>query len=147
MEQTPEQILKAAKTILLVDWPDPSIPRNLIKAGLTVFGFSPGGYSTADVMDNDPGKAEGISVFQPRSEEGYLIFEKMEGSPDHVDIVCIYRPETEHEQIFKNHILSSGAKTIWLQPSVTSSVLSSLAAEYGITIIEGIDIAETAAKI
>lgn len=145
---SPEQILKSAQTILLVDWPDQSIPRSLVKAGLNVYGFSPGGYSKASVVDNDPSKADGISVFHPRSgEEGYLVFKKIEGSPSHVNIVCIYRPEAEHEQIFTNHILSSGAKTIWLQPPVTSGMISRLAEEHQITIVEGTNIAETASKI
>jgi len=148
MEQTPGQILRAAKTILLIDWPDQSIPRSLVKAGLTVYGFSPGGYSKASVVDNEPEKADETSVFQPRSgEEGHLAFEKIEGSPGHADIVCVYRPEAEHELIFKNHVLPYGAKTVWLQPPVTSSAIGGLAAEHGITVIEGINIAEAAAKI
>ncbi|HWD87083.1 MAG TPA: CoA-binding protein [Mucilaginibacter sp.] len=143
-----EQILKAAKTVLLVDWPNPSIPRSLVKAGLAVYGFSPGRYLKADVTANRPAEKEGISVFEPRTgEEGYLIFEKIEGSAVHVDIVCICRPEAEHERIFKNHLLSSGAKTIWLQPPVTSSAIQELATANGIKIIEGINIANTAAKI
>src|SRR3569833_628376 len=147
MEPTPEQILKAAKTVLLVDWPDQSVPRRLVKAGLTVYGFSPGGYSKAGIVPDQPEKTGAISVFQPRSgEAGYLVFESC-GRPNHADLVCIYRPEAEHESILKDHVLTFSAKTIWLQPPVASSVISQLAAEHRIKIIEGINIAETVAKI
>lgn len=147
MVQSPEQILKKAETILLVDWPDQNVPRSLVKAGLMVFGFSPEGYSGAGVVSRQPEKAEGISVFPPRKDEsGYLVFEACD-RPVSADIVCIYRPEAEHEQILKNHVLPFGAKIIWLQPPVTSSAIKQSAAANGVTIIEGIDIAETAAKI
>jgi len=143
-----KQALKAAKSVLLIDWPDQSIPRSLVKAGLTVYGFSPGGFSRADIADDDPGKTESTTVFlPPGGEEEYLIFQKIAESPGHVDIICIYRPEAEHERIFEDHILPLGVKTIWLQPPVATSVISQLAAEYGIKFIEGINIAEAAAKI
>ena len=36
-----KQILKNAKTILFVDWPDIDIPGSLSKAGFIVYGYSP----------------------------------------------------------------------------------------------------------
>jgi hypothetical protein len=147
VEKTPEQLLKNAKSILLVDWPDQSIPRSLVKAGLTVFGFSPDGYSRAGVVSGQPEKAEGTSVFLPRKDEtDHLVFEACD-RPVSVDMVCIYRPEAEHESIFKNHVLPFNAKIIWLQPPVTSSAIKQSATANGITIIEGINLAEIAAKI
>jgi len=147
MKQDPEQILKKAKAILLVDWPDQSVPRSLVKAGLTVFGFSPEGYSRAVVVPVQAGKTEGTSVFLPRKDEtGHLVFEAC-GQPGSVDMVCIYRPEAEHEQLLKDHVLPLGAKTIWLQPPVGSSAIRELATASGITLIKGINIAEAAAKI
>ena len=113
-----------------------------------VYGFSPEGYSKASVVTNDPRKAEGTSVFRPRSGEvGYLVFQGIKGSPAAVDMVCIYRPEAEHESILQNHVLPFGAKTIWLQPPVTSSALQQLTAASEIKIMEGVDIALIAAKI
>jgi len=39
------KILKNAKTILLVDWPDKTVPIALLKAGFMVIGYSPDKYT------------------------------------------------------------------------------------------------------
>jgi predicted CoA-binding protein len=129
MNQTPEQILRSAKTVLLIDWPHQGVLRGLINAGLKVYGYSPGRYSEATFEDSEPGK---------------IIFQKLNERPKSVDIVFIYRPEEEHMGIMENHVLPTGAKTIWLQPPVTSSVLKPAAERYAITIIEGVNIADSA---
>jgi predicted CoA-binding protein len=148
MEQTPQQVLKNAQTILLVDWPGQSIPRSLLKAGKMVYGYSPGGYSKAGMAANEPVKTEGMAIFPPQKDEkGYLVFNKIDTALQRVDMVFIYRPEGEHELIFKDHVLPFGAKTIWLQPPVTSASIGDLAKKHGITIIEGIKIAKIVAKI
>ena len=50
----PKEILEAAKTILLVDWSNQNVPRTLLNAGFTVFCFSPGRYSQAEVVADYP---------------------------------------------------------------------------------------------
>ncbi|HEY2582896.1 MAG TPA: CoA-binding protein [Mucilaginibacter sp.] len=142
----PLQILKSAKNILLVDWPDQGVPRALISVGFTVFSFSPGGYSEAKVIADPP---DGQKDFPPRNQEekGYLIFQKLEGRPDFIDIVNIYRPEKEHQNIIENHILPINAKVIWLHPPITSAQTAAIASEKGLVFIEGANIVEVASKI
>ena len=141
----PIQILRSAKSILLVDWANPGVPRTLVEAGFTVFCASPGRYSVVELVSEPP---EGIGlndVVPPRqNENGYLIFRQLEDRPSHVDIVNVYRPENEHEGIVARHVVPLGAKTLWLQPSVGSGTARQLAREYELDLVEGIDIADTA---
>jgi hypothetical protein len=145
-ELDPVQILRSAVSILLVDWPDQRVPRTLLSAGFTVFGYSPAAYSAAAIVADFQ---DGQKGFSPRNEneKGYLVFNKLDGSPGTVDIVCVYRPEEEHAQIIEKHVLQTGAKVLWLQPPVTSVMSSEIAAEKGIVFMEGVDIAEIAPKI
>ena len=145
----PEQILKTAKTILLVDWPDPGVPATLIKAGFTVYGYSPGRYSVASLITNQPDATEGQSIFpvQNGDEKVYLVFQKLDDRPYSVDIVNIYRPEGELAGIITNHVLPLKAKVLWLHPPVTSVWARDFAAGHGLIFIEGTNIAEIATKI
>ena len=142
----PLQILKSAKSILLVDWPDPGVPRTLINGGFTVFSFSPDNYSEAKIVADPPDDQKG---FPPRNKEesGYVIFQNLEKRPDSVDIVNIYRPEQEHQKIIENHAVRLNAKAIWLHPPVTSGHTAAIAADKGLVFIEGVNIAEIASKI
>ncbi|GAC1311894.1 MAG: hypothetical protein NVSMB24_32330 [Mucilaginibacter sp.] len=145
-KKDPLQILKSAKTILLVDWPDAGIPRDLIKAGFKVFSFSPGGYSLARLV---PDPIDGQSSFPPRNagETGYLVFGKLDGNPDAVDIVNVYRPEGEHAGIVEKHVLPLHAKVLWLHPPITSASTRAVAERNELIFIEGVNIAEIAEKL
>ena len=123
-------ILKSAKTILLVDWPNPDVPRSLLNAGFTVFGYSPGKYSAISQSGN-----------------GELVFSQLSEQPASVDIVNVYRPEAEHKAIIDNHVLPLTAKVLWLHPPVTSPTTAAIAKERGLIFIEGIDIAGVAKSI
>ncbi len=126
-----KQILKAAKTILLVDWPSPGVPRALVDAGFTVYGYSPNRYSVAELIDDGTGIKK-------------MVFKKLDSHPDSVGIVNVFRPEEELKGIIENHVLPLGAKTLWLHPPVTSAWARNYAAEHGVAFVEGIDIAEIA---
>lgn len=119
----PIQTLRRAKSILLVDWSSPAVPRALIEAGFTVFTASPGRYSVVQLNQDD------------------LIFRRLTDRPAHVDIVNVYRPENEHEAIVANHLIPLGAKILWLQPSIPSGMARQLALQHGFELVEGIDIA------
>ncbi len=125
-----DQILKNAKSILLVDWPGESVPAALIKAGFTVYSYSPAKYSRAQF-----------------NETGALVFLDIDGAPQTVDIVNIFRPEAEHAAIIKEHVLPLKAGVLWLHPPVTSEITAELAHNYGVTFVEGINIADVAAKL
>ncbi|HWZ16033.1 MAG TPA: hypothetical protein VNW95_12415 [Mucilaginibacter sp.] len=146
MKPDPLQILRSAKNILLVDWPDPGVPRALLKTGFTVFGFSPNGYSKARLV---PDPIDGQSNFPPRNadETGYLIFEQLDGNPDIVDIVNVYRPEGEHAGIIEKHVLPLHAKVLWLHPPITSASSRAVAERNKLIFIEGVNIADIAAKL
>lgn len=146
MKPDPIEILRSATNILLVDWPDPSVPRALLNAGFTVFGFSPGGFSTAKVVADQP---LGQNSFPPRNtgEKGYLIFQKTSNPPHAIDIINIYRPPEEHAAIIEKHASPLKVKAVWLHPPVASALTAKLAAEKGLTFIEGINIVEAAAKM
>src|SRR5258708_703240 len=131
----PAQILKTAKTILLVDWPNPGVPGALLKAGLTVFGYSPGRYSVAKWVAEKPDDIEGQSIF-PLQDNGYVVFRKLEDRPDSVDIVNVYRPELELEGIVINQVLPLGAKVLWLHPPLTSAWAGAFAAEHSFILIK-----------
>src|SRR5262245_57742983 len=138
----PKQILEAAQAILLVDWPNPGVPRALLRAGFTVFSYSPGRYSTAEVVAELPRDVDRENVFPPGNEHdrGYLVFRPLAGRPDAVDIVNVYRPVEELPWIVLNHVLPLGAKTLWLQspaPSGEVNAAHGLAREHGLVFISG----------
>ena len=145
----PAQILKTARSILLVDWPHTGVPRALLGAGFTVFGFSPGCYSAASVVPKAPVDVDSRSVFAPQreGETGFLVFRKLDGPPANVDIVHIYRPAEEHPDIIARHVVPLGAMAIWLQPPITSAVTRRMATERGIAFVEGTDIVELADSV
>jgi len=146
LKHDPIEILRSAKTILLVDWPDQRVPRALLNAGFAVFGFTPNGYARAALVDKLP---EGQNGFAPRNsdEKGHLVFNKLDKAPGSVDIVCIYRPEAEHAAIIENRVVPLKAKAVWLQAPITSAQTAALAKQKGLIFIENTDIAETALRL
>src|SRR5579872_7367180 len=114
----PTQVLKQAKTVLLIDWPNPGVPRALVEAGLTVYGFSPHRYSTVELVGERPHDVADRCIWAPAKagENGYLVFRALPNRPDRVDLVCSYRPEEELPEIVAKHVLPLGARALWIQP-------------------------------
>lgn len=138
----PNQILKSAESILLVDWASATIPRTLVEAGFTVFCASPGRYSIVEIVSEPPEGIDSNDIIPPKqNENGFLVFRRLKDKPSHVDIVNVYRPENEHDGIVANHVVSLSAKVLWLQPSVGSDTARRLSLKHGFKLIEGIDIA------
>jgi hypothetical protein len=144
----PRQLLESSTTILLVDWPNTGIPRALLSAGLTVFGYSPNRFSMAQLDADRPDDAE-AKVFAPEraGEDGFLVFRPLQARPTHVDLVCVYRPPSELPAIVENLVLPLGARALWLQPPTISAEARQLAAHNGLAFVEGIDIGELAHAI
>ena len=141
----PKQILNSAKSILLVDWSSPLIPRTLVEAGFRVFTASPGRYSVVEHVSETPEGIDANDVVPPaQNESGYLVFRRLSERPAQVDIVNVYRPENEHEGIVANHLVPLGAKVLWLQPSIGSGAARQLALEHGFELVAGVDIAAAA---
>ena len=145
-KEDPRKILAASKTILLVDWPNPGVPRALINAGFTVYCHSPNGYTSATLVDKLPTNTEAKSIFPPKNdyEKGYLVFSKIDSGPISVDIVNVYRPESELPQIIQNLVLPLKAKILWMQTTGTSALAQELCNQNRIILLEELDIAEIA---
>ena len=123
---SPVAILKTAKSILLIDWPNKSVPLALIKSGFQVFCYSPDGYTVAEL------------------EEQRLTFRGIDDPPLDIDIVNVYRPGEELPGIIESHVLPLGAKVLWLHPPLISELAKELAEKYGLILIQGVNIAEVA---
>lgn len=145
----PGEILKMAKAILLVDWLNPGVPAALLHAGLTVFSYSPGRYSMAELFADRPSNVENKDIFvlDNKDVKEYLVFWKQDSNPGSVDIVNTYRPAEELAGIIYNHVLPLSAKALWLQPPVTSPWAQSYAVEHNLAFVEGMDIAEIARSL
>jgi hypothetical protein len=145
---TPNEILRSAHRILLVDWPNPELPRTLVEARFTVFSVSPGRYSAVELVSAPPDEVEAGQIFSPQEgQSGYLVFRKLNEPPSQVDIVHVYRPEQEHAGIVATQVVPLGAKVLWLHPSVGSATTRQLARDHGLDLVEGIDIAAEAFQL
>jgi len=147
--KSPELILKEAKTILLVDWPNQGVARALLNAGFNVLGFSPAGYKVAELTADSPGDAGQFSVFpsEDLTDTNYLVFRQLTEAVPSIDIVNVYRPEGEIAGIVTNQVEKLGAKTLWLHPPVVSDLARRMATERGLNFVEGIDISEIARSL
>ena len=145
----PAEILKSSQNILLIDWPNPGVPRALLEAGFTVFGFSPGSYSRAEIIPFPPGDVAGDCIFPPSGdgEMGYLVFRRLTGIPPSIDIVNVYRPVEEFPEILEQHALPYGAKSIWLHPPAISGDARRLTEDKGLVFVENQDIATLARSL
>src|ERR1700704_1110977 len=82
MMSDPNEILKSARRILLVDWANRGVPRTLVEAGFTVFCASPGRYSVVEVAPEPPAGIDPADVFPPQEgERGYLVFRRLNDRP------------------------------------------------------------------
>jgi predicted CoA-binding protein len=72
-----DSLLRAARTILLVDWPSRDVPEALVRAGYTVFvkgGPEPDNYVVYEVRD------------------GEVVDRRVGAPPEHADLVYTHRP-------------------------------------------------------
>ena len=130
----PKEILASAKNILLIDWPNKDVLKTLLNAGFTVFSYSPGRYTRAEILRRDD------------HNESDLVFHELPGIPGLIDIVNIYRPEQEHGDIISKHVLPLNAKVVWLHPPVVSEKTRSRVHEHGLIFVEGVSISEAAQR-
>jgi len=137
-------IIEKASIILLVDWPDRNVPQSLVLSGLTVYSYSPNGYSQVFIEKDHPGNQDedSKSFSTALVEVNNLNFRPVDHPPNAVDIVTIYRPAKEHAEIIAKHVLPLGAKIVWLQPPVESTKTERIAKENGLIFIQGRDIRE-----
>jgi len=103
-----EEILRQARTVLVIDWPSRDVPDTLARAGFTVVvhgGPGPEDYSVQDVVDG-----EGV----PRP---------LGAAPRHADLVYSYRPIGELPGTASS-ARKMGATALWRQSGLASSKAS-----------------------
>jgi predicted CoA-binding protein len=101
----PDEILRSAKTILLVDWPSADVPDTLTRAGYTVFvkgGPGPDDFNVREVRD------------------GEVVSSRVGHPPAHADVVYSFRPLSELPGIV-GIARRVGASAVWHQSGVTST--------------------------
>jgi hypothetical protein len=100
-----EQILKAANSALLIDWPSRDVPDTLARAGYAVLvkgGPEPDNYSAYEVSD------------------GEVVTRRVGRPPEKVDVVYSHRPIDELPRIVEM-ARGLGASTVWCQSGLASS--------------------------
>jgi predicted CoA-binding protein len=116
-----DEVLRAARTVLLVDWPSRDVPETLVRAGYTVFvkgGPEPDNYSVQELVD------------------GEVIGRRVGVAPEHVDLVYSHRPLGELPGIvaLADRV---GAAAVWHQSGLDST---------GVKDPEGVWLAESEAQ-
>ena len=93
------EVLAAAQTVLVVDWPSADVPAGLARAGLRVFvhgGPNPDQYTEHEVVG------------------GEIVVRQVGRAPDHADLVYSYRPLPELPGIVAL-ARSLGARAVWTE--------------------------------
>lgn len=107
---TAHDVLRAATTILLVDWPSREVPNTLARAGFDVVvhgGPAPDDYSRYVV------------------EDGEVVVRQADGPPKHADLVYSYRPLAELPRIVEQaQQLAAGAVWVQLAPDEADAARS-----------------------
>jgi hypothetical protein len=99
-----DQLLLAAGSVLLVDWPSPDVPDTLVRAGYTV------------VVKGGPGPAD-YSVRESR--DGEIVVRRLGRAPERVDLLYAHRPLEELPGIV-GMALEIGARALWYQSGLAS---------------------------
>lgn len=131
----------AATTVLLVDWPNQDVPRQLVDAGLTVLSanFASGTaslYSLGPPGERESLQTQPVEVLKPEHDDDVpLTITRLDAMPQRVDVVALFRPQEEHARIVQN-AKSLGAQVLWVQRGTLSDEARQIAGEAGLTIIE-----------
>lgn len=98
----PLEVLRAARHVVVQDFPARDVPDSLLRAGLTVTIY--GGPEPADVSTHE--RVDGAVVERERGRR-----------PDRADLLYVYRPFAEIDGILAEGG-RLGVQTIWRQPEV-----------------------------
>ena len=90
-------ILRAAKSVLLVDWPSRDVPDTLARSGLTV------------TSNEGPDEYKAYEI-----EHGDVRVRSVDAVPDRADLVYTHRPIEELPEIV-DRAKSVGARVVWFQ--------------------------------
>ena len=92
-------LLKAAHSVLVIDWPSRDVPESLARAGYEV------------IVRGGPGPADYSSY---AIEDGEVVTRRAGKAPEHVDLVYAFRPVAELPGIV-DQARALGARAIWRQ--------------------------------
>ena len=92
-------ILLAADSVLVVDWPSRDVPDTLARAGFAV------------VVHGGPGPED---YTEHRLENGGIVAVQIGRPPEHADVVYTHRPVDELPEIVET-ASAIGARAIWVQ--------------------------------
>ncbi len=119
---TAEEVLRASKVVLVVDWPSREVPDTLVRAGYDVVvhgGPAPDDYS-AYVLGG-----------------GEVVAKRTGVAPDHVDLVYSYRPLDELSGIVEQ-AQRLGAGAVWVQlPAEESAPARTIVEAAGLAFVDG----------
>jgi len=102
---SPRELLEAAQTVLVIDWPSRDVPDTLVRAGFQV------------VVRGGPGP-EDYSVWQ--LEDGEVVSCRAGRLPDRADLIYSHRPLSELPGI-NDLARQLQAKTIWTQSGLSAA--------------------------
>lgn len=98
-----KEVLKNARTILLIDWPNKDVPETLTRAGFRVF------------VHGGPGPED---YYLYEFNGGEIVSRRTDSRPDQADLVYSYRPLAELAQTI-DEAQAVGAKILWMQSGLS----------------------------
>lgn len=124
-------ILGRARSVLLVDWPNPDVPDSLVRAGLSVF------------VKGGPGPRD----FAARElQDGNVVARAIDEAPAQIDLVYAYRPLDELPGIVAL-ARQLGAFAVWRQTGLSeeeSADSRRIVISAGLTYVDDTEITEAA---
>lgn len=132
-----------SRVVALVDWPDPGVPRGLLRAGWTVVSLNlaanrASGYAWYPTGAGIPAQdKDEVTVLTDGSDgNGCLVCWHLDSPPATVDVVGAYRPAAELPAIARTAV-DLGATTFWLLPGCDSPEAVAIAEAGGLTVARG----------
>ena len=101
----PSEILKQARTVLVIDWPSKDVPEKLLLAGFDVY------------VRGGPGPTD---YFVYELNDGRIVARHLGRPPERAELVYSYRPLSELPQIVAT-AKALQAETIWTQSGLRAA--------------------------
>ena len=93
------QVLEAAKSVLVIDWPLVEVPETLARAGYTT-------------VEHGGPESDNYSAYELSG--GEVVMRRLGGAPEHADLVYTHRPVDELPEIAE-FAKQLGATAVWIQ--------------------------------
>src|ERR1700730_2261330 len=103
--ESPESILDAARTVLVVDWPSRDVPDTLVRSGFKV------------VVHGGPGPTD-YSEYE--LHKGAIGIRRLDSRPDRADLIFTFRPIEELTRIV-TMAQELHTNAVWIQSGLTDT--------------------------